>query len=66
MADSSKIEWTEASWNPVTGFGVPAFVKQLGAVWARGQFSADRKGGDPDVWPADLRVRQYPEAVAHA
>lgn len=24
----------------------------------------DRKGGDPEEWPADLRVRQFPEVRA--
>ena len=23
----------------------------------------DRKGGDPDEWPADLRVREFPNAL---
>ena len=44
------------------------FVKQLGSVWARdftvaGRSVAahgDTKGGNPDHWPADLRVREYP------
>jgi protein gp37 len=39
--------------------GVAVFVKQLGKVWAgRG------KGNDPTAWPADLRVREMPIAVA--
>lgn len=42
---------------------VPVFVKQLGSVWAKGR-SADRKGGDPDDWPADLRIRQFPAPAA--
>ena len=29
------------------------------AAW--GQALRDRKGGDPEEWPADLRVRQFPE-----
>ena len=50
--------------------GVPAFVKQLGArpvvrhpmepgalVDAR---CADRKGGDWNEWPDDVRVREWP------
>jgi protein gp37 len=49
---------------------VPIFVKQLGAQpfdSARvGEMQdvglADRKGGDPAEWPADLRVRQMPGA----
>lgn len=51
--------------------GVPAFVKQLGTAWAQdmsvgGQslFRLDKKGGDPQYWPADLRVREYPTAPA--
>jgi hypothetical protein len=46
------------------------FVKQLGSVWARDTTVAgktvvghgDTKGGTPDYWPADLRVREYPTA----
>lgn len=45
--------------------GVPAFVKQMGSVWAR-QNDADSKGGKWQHWPADLRVREYPQAVTHA
>lgn len=41
------------------------FVKQLGSVWAKTSSAADRKGGDPEEWPAELRVRRYPRmAVA--
>jgi protein gp37 len=43
------------------------FVKQLGSVWARDTSwggiptsSFDGKAGDPDYWPADLRIREYP------
>lgn len=49
---------------------VPVFVKQLGS---RPVFdildtqqpygAADRKGGNPDQWPEDLRVRQWPKGV---
>ena len=38
--------------------GAAVFVKQLGSVWARGM--ADPKGGDPEAWPADLRIREMP------
>ena len=52
--------------------GVASFVKQLGSAWARdttcgGKTVAawgDTKGGNPDYWPADLRVREYPGAAA--
>lgn len=40
--------------------GTAIFVKQLGSVWAQGR-GTDSHGGDWDAWPADLRVRQYPQ-----
>lgn len=54
-----------------TAWAAP-FVKQLGAVWAKDQFvggksvfgHGDRKGGDWDYWPADLRVREFPAVHA--
>jgi protein gp37 len=52
--------------------GVACFVKQLGAEPQQDGASArrhgsleamrNRKGGDPAEWPADLRVREFPEA----
>jgi protein gp37 len=39
--------------------GTPIFVKQLGSIWARSH-GADSKGGDPQFWPVDLRVREFP------
>jgi protein gp37 len=45
--------------------GVPVFVKQLGAVWAtENNALGDAKGGNPQEWPSDLRVRQWPEVHA--
>lgn len=45
---------------------VACFVKQLGAnprgVGHRPLLLKGRKGADPNEWPEDLRVRQYPEA----
>lgn len=48
--------------------GAAPFVKQLGSIWARDTTWAgksvaalgDTKGGNPDYWPAELRVREYP------
>jgi protein gp37 len=48
---------------------VPCHVKQLGSravlndipLW----FLRDRHGANPTEWPADLRVREFPEAIAH-
>jgi protein gp37 len=44
---------------------VPIFVKQLGAAWAR-QHGGPVKGGDPQRWPAQLRVREMPDRTAAA
>ena len=42
--------------------GTAVFVKQLGTAWARAHGSSG-KGARWDVWPADLRVREYPRAA---
>ena len=34
-----------------------------GALWPGGRFMKSRKGSDPDEWPSDLRVRQFPEVT---
>jgi protein gp37 len=36
--------------------GTAIFVKQLGSVWA-----GSGKGGNWDRWPAELRIREYPQ-----
>lgn len=47
-------------------YSVPVFVKQLGANVGYESEHAypfetkDPKGGNPDEWPADLRVREFP------
>jgi protein gp37 len=35
------------------------FVKQLGSSWSM-HGRLDPKGGDPDYWPPDLRIREWP------
>lgn len=59
-------EWIRKVVRQCQERGVPVFVKQLGSVWARkagqgadGPF--DSKGGDPEEWPEDLRVREFPK-----
>lgn len=48
---------------------VPVFVKQLGAVTCctrvgnKQVLITDRKGGNMEEWPVDLRVRQWPVAL---
>jgi protein gp37 len=51
--------WIEALVGQCREAGVPCFVKQLGAVWAR-ENSGDLKGGDWTRWPKELRVREFP------
>lgn len=66
------IAWVRQTIEQCAAAGVACFVKQLGARpyevvphpdydWQpRDLHLADRKGGDPSEWPADLRVRQIP------
>jgi protein gp37 len=44
--------------------GSAVFVKQLGEPWARQAGAVSRAGRDMNEWPADLRVREYPAALA--
>jgi len=60
------VEWVRSVRWQCHDARVPCFVKQLGrqprindGVYLN---LHDKKGGDVDEWPHDLRVRQYPEA----
>ena len=69
------IAWIRSILAQCKAAGVACFVKQLGAVWAREQvraaaqrnvlpesyFRVDRKGGNIEEWPEDLRVREMPQ-----
>ena len=67
-----KVAWVEGLLAETDTTGTAPFVKQLGSVWARDTSWSgrsvydlgDTKGGNPDYWPADLRVRQYPPTPA--
>jgi protein gp37 len=54
----------DGPWRASIGRPVAIFVKQLGSVWAREHRAKDWHGGDWDEWPADLRVRQFPDVEA--
>jgi protein gp37 len=61
-----EVEWARSIVEQCRAAGVPAFVKQLGAAWASAEARGpagftDPKGGDPEEWPEDLRVREWPE-----
>lgn len=71
------IEWIRSAVQQCRTAGVPVFVKQLGArpfmqrAVNGGTFTdpmyrrlLDRKGGDPNEWDADLRVREFPGGAA--
>ena len=60
---SMDLDWVRTVVDDCRGlYDTHVFVKQLGSVWAKANSAADRKGGDPDEWPAELRVRQFPRA----
>lgn len=64
------LAWARQAVNKCKAAGVPVFVKQLGAQPVQSGEDAirhgsiigmrDRKGGDMDEWPADLRIREFP------
>lgn len=51
------LDWARSLVAQCQAFRVPTFVKQLGAHWGNGD---DRKAGNPERWPEDLRVREFP------
>jgi protein gp37 len=56
-------EWVRSLVQQCQAARVPVFVKQMGAVWAS-EHGVPGKGGDMSQWPEDLRVREFPVAVA--
>jgi protein gp37 len=42
---------------------IAVFVKQLGSVWKNANGAKHGHGGDPDEWPADLRIREFPHSA---
>lgn len=62
------ITWARALRDQCLSQAVPCFIKQLGAKpldcspdrQRPAIHTSDRKGGDWDEWPSDLRVRKFP------
>ena len=54
------IEWVRDLIEQCRSAQTPIFVKQLGTAWSKAEGAEDRKGGDWDEWPEDLRIREYP------
>lgn len=73
-ARSMSLEWARELVRACREHDVAPFVKQLGAKPVGGmdvgtQFYLplkDKKGGDWDEWPEDLRVREFPEVTVAA
>lgn len=68
------VGWARSLVEQCRAAGAPCFVKQLGA-WPFERPRPDRehrhslnllsrKGSDPEEWPADLRVREFPTVAA--
>lgn len=66
------VEWIRDAVEECQRSAIPVFVKQLGAVPIDTTFRSpsspailtsvkDHKGGDPHEWPAELRVREFPD-----
>lgn len=53
-----ELEWAASLVRQCRAAAVPVFVKQLGSAHGA------HKGGDMDTWPTELRVREFPQAVA--
>jgi protein gp37 len=72
------VDWIRSIIRQCDDAGVPVFVKQLGAwPYDPGWYGDgtpegsrmepnDRKGGDPDEWPENLRRREFPNQEATA
>lgn len=64
------VDWIRSIVSQCRAANVPCFVKQVGAkpVFNGAKDKAapirDPKGGNPEEWPADLRVREFPKGGA--
>jgi protein gp37 len=58
------VDWVRSLQGQCEVAGVPCFIKQLGRQprVSDGVYLnlRDKKGGDRDEWPADLRIREMP------
>ncbi len=60
------IEWIDDLVDRHRDYGVACFVKQLGSkpTLAGQTYPAKGKGGNPEEWPEQLKVRQWPDVVS--
>jgi protein gp37 len=76
QARPCNLDWMRSVVEQCLEAGVACFVKQLGSAWAKstgarmpdgkGGLKQDTHGGWPENWPAELRVRQWPNAMKGA
>ncbi len=66
QARPCRLNWIESTRDQCQAAGVPLFVKQVGSrpigdiadlTWIT---QLDSKGGNWEVWPSDLRIREFP------
>jgi protein gp37 len=65
LAREFDLTWGRTVVSQARGAGVAPFVKQLGARPVLDGVPLqlnDPKGGDPEEWPSDLRIREFPNA----
>lgn len=62
QARPCQLSWLQLVVQQCQRHEVPVFVKQLGSVWAKASctYSLDNKGGNPEAWLEELRVREFP------
>jgi protein gp37 len=60
-----ELDWARSMVEQCESSGVAPFVKQLGAIRGR-ELGSDSHGGNWDDWPADLRIRKFPDAAGAA
>lgn len=61
LAREMKLDWVRDGIAACRKYGAAPFVKQMGSLYAMNNKLADRKGGNPDEWPEDIRVREFPK-----
>lgn len=61
------LAWARELIGAARDHGAAVFVKQLGTEWAIENGHGRTNGDEPEHWPADLRIQEFPQpAVAHA
>lgn len=62
-AREMELPWVRSIIRQCREAKTPVFVKQLGTKHAKDDGLKQKKGQDPSEWPADLRMREMPDAL---